>query len=100
MLMTELLDEIRPKVPMFVGTHSLTKLADFIRGYSFACYEQWPEYEREFLSEFQRWVEKRFDVKISQSWANIILFQTLSESSALDLFWKLLDEFKLQHPKS
>ena len=79
MLMTELLDEIRPKVPMYVGTLSLTKLAFFIRGYEFACDQQWPKCEREFFSEFQRWVEKRFHVTISKTWHDIIVFSSSSE---------------------
>ncbi|BAZ10976.1 hypothetical protein NIES4071_28000 [Calothrix sp. NIES-4071] len=47
-----------------------------------------------FYDNFQPWIQNRFNVRTSNSWANIILLFTRDEKDALNCFFKLLDEFK------
>lgn len=50
------------------------------------------EQEEEF-AKFQPWLQKRFAVNTSASWAKIILFYSSDESQAFDSFFDLLAEF-------
>lgn len=55
--------------------------------------------EREF-ELFQEWIEQRFNQANTQSWTKIILFYSEDESSALERFFELLDEFRLHQQMS
>lgn len=44
------------------------------------------------LDGFQDWIQKKFNIDSSQSWANIILFFSQDERDALDIF-QLFEEF-------
>lgn len=44
-------------------------------------------------AEFQPWLQKRFAVNTSASWAKIILFYSTDESHAFDSFFDLLEKF-------
>jgi hypothetical protein len=91
----DFLQNIRKRPAMYLGQRSITRLHIFLCGYRFARSElgiSQTEQEREF-GEFQSWLEQKFNVETTQSWANIILSRTKNESQALDNFFELLDEF-------
>jgi len=89
----ELLREMRGRLPMYLGSNSLTKLASFLRGFEYALEKLGPAPEDHFLAAFQDAVQTRYAVKVSRSWEDILLFQSSDENEAIDLFWRLFDDF-------
>ncbi len=95
----ELLKEIRNRRPsMYIGKPSVILLAAFLGGYDYALYRHCAIKRDDFFGAFQEWVANRYSVRISQSWENIIQFQCVDEREAMELFWKLLDEFIAERP--
>jgi DNA gyrase/topoisomerase IV subunit B len=89
----ELLNEIRKRPVLYIGSYSLIKLAAFLRGYSHAVDTHCDLKTSEFLRGFGEWIANKFSVTISQSWENIIQFQCADEKDAMNLFWRLMDEY-------
>lgn len=81
---------------MYLGRNSIICLQAFLSGYSIAQYElhanQSPQ-DKDF-QEFPEWIRQKFNIKTSQSWANILLFYAEDEQKALDLFFKMFEEFR------
>ena len=69
--MVELLGEMRGRVPMYVGTNSVAKLAPFLRGYQYALEKQGLGRDADFLSAFQELAQSRYGVKTSKAWEDI-----------------------------
>jgi len=90
---TELLHEMRGRVPMYVGSNSIAKLAAFLRGYQYALERQGLGQEDKFLSDFQEMVQDRYGVKISKAWEDIVQFQSSDDDESMAMFWRLYDEF-------
>jgi hypothetical protein len=91
----ELLDRIQKKPAMYIGSPSISNLFMFLCGYQHArdlLETPVTEQEEEF-AEFQPWLQKKFAVNTSASWAKIILFYSTDESHAFDSFFDLLEEF-------
>jgi hypothetical protein len=96
------LEKIKGRPGMYIGKPSITILRHFLVGYVFARSElgiELSEEDTDFCENFQLWVQNRYNVRTSNSWANIILLFTRDEKDALNCFFKLLDEFK-QRDKS
>lgn len=81
------------RLPMFVGTSSLSKFADFLRGYEHAIYRLLPGEADPLLGEFRDWIYQRFQTNENTSWETIILRHSADEADAVKRFWELLDEF-------
>jgi hypothetical protein len=90
--MVEQLQFMRVRVPMYVGSNSLYKLAAFLRGYKYAAEKFGGEVD-DFLPGFQDWIRKRYAVTISKAWEDIISFYTSGDDEAMKLFWELFDEY-------
>ncbi|MDZ8137680.1 MAG: hypothetical protein RM049_20645 [Nostoc sp. DedQUE04] len=91
----ELLDSIKKRPGMYLGTSSITKLDMLLRGYSLAQREvgvPLTEQEREFEG-FQSWVQEKYGIKSGQSWSKIILFYSVDEHEALQKFFELFEEY-------
>jgi hypothetical protein len=91
----QLLDRIQKKPAMYIGSPSISNLFMFLCGYQHArdlLETTDTEQEKEF-AEFQPWLQKKFAVNTSASWAKIILFYSTDESHAFDSFFDLLEEF-------
>lgn len=90
-----LIHKIQKAPSMYLGRASIVCLQAFLSGYSIAQYElgatQSPQ-DKDF-QEFPEWVRKKFKIQTSQSWANILLFYAEDEQKALDLFFKVFEEF-------
>ena len=98
----EVLQKIKNKPGMYIGKPSITILHHFLVGYQFARSElgiELTEFEAEFYEHFHFWLQRQFEVRTSNSWANIILLFTRDEKDGFEWFFKLLDEFK-QRDKS
>jgi hypothetical protein len=92
----EMLNKIHQKPGMYIGRASATDLFMFIVGYRTAREElgvEPTEKEMEFYGDFQPWLQKRYEVSTSGSWARIIEFYTNNEERAFYRFYELLDEF-------
>ena len=92
----DLLKKIRQRPGMYLGRASITRLRMLLMGYSMARGELGiglTQQEREFAG-FQEWVMQRYRVNSTRGWDDIILSQTQDESSALNLFFNLFEEFK------
>ena len=95
----ELLDKIRERPSLYLGTHSINRLISFLGGYYFykhSCGISNSKQDKVWFM-FQRWIEKKYSVQTSQSWAQIILFFSIDESKSLENFFILLEEFKNEH---
>ncbi|MEG4347472.1 hypothetical protein QUB70_29965 [Microcoleus sp. A003_D6] len=89
----ELLDRIQKKQGMYIGSRSISNLFIFLCSYQNArdlLAIPVTEEEEEF-SEFQPWLQKRFALNSSASWAKIILFYSTDESHAFETFFDLLE---------
>lgn len=91
----DLIKNIEKRPAMYLGQADLTHLGAFLSGYFFARRQigipETPQ-EQQF-SEFQAWIEKKFNVSYSQSWEKIIRFFSPDETTSLHQFFILFDEF-------
>ncbi|MBE9238326.1 hypothetical protein IQ227_20450 [Anabaena aphanizomenioides LEGE 00250] len=93
----EVLQKIKHRPGMYIGNSSITILRHFLVGYKFARNELGVELNQEesdFYENFQPWIQQHFNVRTSNSWANIILLFTRDEKDAFNRFFTLLEEFK------
>jgi hypothetical protein len=91
--MIERLEEMRGRVPMYIGSNSIIKLASDLRGYQCALERLGPGRDDDFLAAFQDMTQSRYGVKISKAWEDIILFQSADDHEAMESFWRLFDEY-------
>ena len=97
----KMIEDMRVRPAMYLGTSSVTKLQSFLDGYQAALYNFDIEEIQDILLPlpfwfFHEYVARRFDYYESTSgWCNMILDQTAQdEEKGLQLFYTLLDEFK------
>ena len=98
----EVLQKIQDKPGMYIGKPSVSDLFMFVVGYEFARGELGIEstgWEDDFHENFQTWLQIRYQVRTSNSWAKIIMLYCHDEKAGFEKFFKLLDEFK-QRDKS
>ncbi|HEY9621935.1 MAG TPA: hypothetical protein V6C78_16380 [Crinalium sp.] len=94
----DMFEKIKSKPAIYLGRLSIFQLEAFYFGYSFTRHELGlPQTEQELeFAKFQEWLQNRFEIKTTQSWASFILFLSRDEKDALDRFFELLDQFKRQ----
>ncbi|EKU98365.1 hypothetical protein Lepto7375DRAFT_7648 [Leptolyngbya sp. PCC 7375] len=94
----DLLNKIRQKPGMYIGSPAVSGLHLFLCGYGFARQEQGLAItvEEEVFEQFQPWVQERFGVRASVSWAKIVLLHAVDERGGFELFYELWDEFMAQ----
>ena len=93
----ELLEKIRQRSGLYIGTASITALRHFLVGYRFARQEMGilpTEAELDFYQEFQPWLQNRFHIQTINSWDQILLFKFVEEKTAFTNFFLLLEEFR------
>lgn len=90
-----LIRNIQKRPAMYLGRASISNLRTFLAGYCFARRQLGvPQtFQEQHFSEFQAWVQQRFNLTSNQTWDQIILFFSQDESSALEKFFILFDEF-------
>jgi hypothetical protein len=91
----ELFRRIRERPSMYLVRRSIFQFQAFYDGYTLARRELGQaitEEERDF-SNFHNWIQERLNAKTNLSWASILLFRSVDERDALELFFQLLDEF-------
>lgn len=98
----ELLEKIKSKPGLYLGTASITNLRMFILGYRFARAEAGitnTEAESDFYKNFQPWLQNRLSIRTVNAWDKIILLTCIDEKAGFDYFFQLQDEF-IQRDKS
>lgn len=95
----ELLDKIKKRPGMFLGTPSIIRLNMLLTGYSLARLElglEETKEEQEF-SRFQEWIEEKYQSKSTEGWDTLILKNSENEKDAFRQFFVLYDKFKTQY---
>lgn len=93
----EILHKIKSKPGMYIGRASVSDLFHFLVGFKTALRElevKATEEEMDFYQEFQPWVQKKYHVSTSNSWAKIIMLHCGSEQEGFNAFYRLLYEFQ------
>lgn len=98
----DLLEKIKTKPGLYIGTASITNLRMFILGYRFARSQLGitnTEVESDFYKNFQPWLQNRLSIRTVNGWDKIILLTCIDEKAGFNYFFQLLDEF-LQRDKN
>ncbi|MGL6337683.1 MAG: hypothetical protein ACRC80_00920 [Waterburya sp.] len=91
----ELLKNIKQRPKMYLGSLSITKLHMLLIGYNIGKMEKnlnKIEEDSKFR-DFQQWIQEKYNVLSSKSWANIILENSMNEEDAFNKFFELFEEF-------
>lgn len=95
----DLIRNIEERPALYLGQPDISHLSAFLSGYFFARRQSGiPEtLQEQQFSEFQSWVEQKFNAPHSQPWEKIICFFSPDETASLQQFfvlfwsmWKLL----------
>lgn len=87
----ELIFEIEKRPALYISKNYLSCLKAFLDGW--LMNEANSEKNSSVLSELQIWIQKKYNIHTSQSWADIIIFYSTDESEALHNFFALFHEF-------
>lgn len=93
----EVLSKIQTSPGMYIGRASVSDLFHFLVGFKTALRELGVEVTAEemyFYREFQPWVQKKYHVSTSNSWAKIIMLHCGTEQKGFNAFYRLLSEFQ------
>lgn len=91
-----LLEKIKTKPSLYLGTASISSLRMFILGYRFSRSELGitnTQAESDFYKNFQPWLQNRLSIHTVNAWDKIILLTCIDDKAAFDYFFQLLDEF-------
>ena len=96
-----LLNKIQQKPGLYIGVPSVSGLHMFLCGYAFSRQEQGIKVtaEEHVFEQFQPWIQQRFNINTSISWAKIILLHSADERAGFELFFELWTEFISQQLK-
>ena len=97
-----LLEKIKAKPGLYIGTPSITHLRMFIVGYRFARSEMGADTtdaESDFYKNFQPWLQNRLSIHTVSAWDKLIRLTCIDDKAAFDYFFQLLEEF-IQRDKS
>jgi hypothetical protein len=93
----KLLDVIRERPAMYLGTRSISALSAYLHGFGFAEVVHGIDAPSQLPMDFHEWVAYRLHYYDSiRGWVNMILEQSPNESAALDKFYELLDEHRVR----
>lgn len=88
----EVLLKIKDDPEKYIGETSLNRLDHFILGYTLSQLDETGT-SSEWLTEFQDFVQKKYNVSYSFRFSKIIRYFSTSDDHAYDKFYELLDEF-------
>lgn len=93
------LTKIKEAPGMYLGRPSVSDLFMFLVGYEFARSQMGIELEPSeeyFYQNFQPWLQEKFGVRSTASWAKLIMLSCHDEKAGFHKFFALLDEFIAQ----
>ena len=76
----ELIEAIKKRPAMYLTRNYISSLKAFLDGW----YLRRPDevLEPELMHHFQKWVEQKYNVTTTQTWASILLFYSVDECDA------------------
>ena len=91
MSFSELLDRVASRPAMYITERSAVCLKAFLDGWAMgsALHEA-----SAFLSAFQSWIQSRYQITSTQSWAHIIAFHSPDQFGAFEESLRLMKEFR------
>jgi hypothetical protein len=98
----DMIDAIRKRPGLYIGTRSIIRLHAFLGGYAAGMGRvRFTARDVEHFQKFHDWVAYRLGVGESTSgWCNMILDKSANDADAFDRFFVLLDEFRNDGKKS
>ncbi len=93
----EILAKIKARPGMYIGRPSVSDLFIFLVGYKTARRElgvEPTEREIEFYDKFHEFVEEKYHLHTSNSWAKIIMLYCPDEKAGFVRFFNLFDDFQ------
>jgi hypothetical protein len=93
----EILTKIKARPGLYIGRPSVSDLFMFLVGYKTAKRElgiKPTEEEVRFYQDFPQFVENKYHLHTSNSWAKIIMLYCPDEKKGFELFFQLLEEFQ------
>ena len=81
---------IKERTSMYIGRRTISILKAFIDGWIYGSEDEIADIN--LISDFQKWLEVKFNISGYQSWAPIILFYSIDEYSALDRLGKSMSQ--------
>jgi hypothetical protein len=94
----ELIDQIKNQPERYLGCRSLVYFKAFLDGWTWRSPVDPVDHEQ--FTGFQGWVEQKYHQPNTRSWDKIILFYSIDDHSALDTFFRLVDEYRKSLPPS
>lgn len=98
MELQDILQQIKNRPAMYLGSRSISCLYAFLNGYIGTRHNSGlsPTKQEEQLNDFQEWITNKYRITTAHSWAKIILFYSGDEREALDKFFELWETFTSQ----
>ena len=91
----ELINLIKPRPELFIGEHDIFCLEAFLNGW---YYRNQEEVKANILyNDFYYWLRKKYHLRDSRGWANILFYKFKTKEKALDAFFELFDTFYQEH---
>lgn len=95
----EILSKLKGKPGLYIGRPSVSDIFTFLVGYKTARKElgiELTEPEINFYRDFHEFVEHKYNLHVSNSWAKITMLYCVDEKQGFERFFELLEEFQLQ----
>lgn len=99
----EILNKIKTQPGMYLGRPSVSDLFIFLAGYKTARRElkvELTDQEVSFYQNFHQFVETKYNLHSSNSWAKIIMLYCPDEKKGFESFFHLFEEFQQQEFKA
>ena len=93
----EILDKIKARPGLYIGRPSVSDLFMFVVGYKTARRELGIEptaEEMRFYQDFHHFIEDKYNLHSSNTWAKIIMLYCSDEKQGFEHFFELLQEFQ------
>ena len=94
----ELILNMKARPELYIGQRSLSLLQAYLNGW--LNRDEQSVIDSELIGKFQDWIQERYKIRSTQSWAQIILFYSTSEYEGIDNFFRLFEEFLEQRDQS
>nr|WP_309576157.1 hypothetical protein [Moraxella osloensis] len=86
----DLILKIEKRPALYISKNYISCLKSFLDGWSM---NDNSSDNQVVIGDFQIWIEDKYRINSSQSWADIILFYSTDENDALNNFFPLFNEF-------
>ena len=92
----ELINLIKPRPELFIHEHDIFCLNAFLNGWYYRNPKE--EVKANILyKDFYYWLRKKYHLRDSRGWANILFYKFKTKEKALDAFFELFDTFYQEH---